>query len=48
MLGVPLPSAQRPAYYLEHENGKAEVTAMCKQYLDYLEKMIQDFLAAHT
>jgi len=44
-----LPSAKaRPAYYLKHPNGKAEVTAMCKQYLDYLEKLVREFLLAHA
>jgi hypothetical protein len=45
--GVPSAKARRPAYYLEHEDGKAEVTAMCKQYLDYLEKLVREFLLAH-
>jgi hypothetical protein len=47
MIGVPSPKAGREAYYLEHEDGKTEVMAMCEQYLDYLEKMVQDFCHAH-
>ena len=46
--GVPSAKGRRPAYYLEHEDGKAEVTAMCKQYLEYLEKLIREFLLAHN
>jgi hypothetical protein len=48
--GFPPPTAKtmRPAFYLEDENGKATVTAKCREYLDYLEKMVREFQAAHT
>jgi hypothetical protein len=48
--GVPAPSAKflRPVHYLEDEGGKVEATAKCKQYLEYLEKLVRDFLAAHA
>ena len=36
----------RPSYYLESDDGKAEVTVVCKQYLDHVEKLVQDFLTA--
>jgi hypothetical protein len=38
---------KRPKYYFEHEEGKADVIALCKEYLDYLEKKIQNFRSAH-
>jgi hypothetical protein len=41
-------TARIPAYYLDTENGRAEVTAVCRQYLKYLEKLVQDFLSAHV
>jgi hypothetical protein len=37
----------RPDYYLEDEAGKAQAIAICKQHLDYLEKLVTDFLKAH-
>lgn len=46
--GTPQPKTHRPAYYLEHEDGKAQVTTVCKRYLDDLEKMVRDFLSAHA
>jgi hypothetical protein len=45
--GIPAAKTIRPAYYLEHEGGRAEVTAKCKEYLDYLEKLVREFLLAH-
>jgi hypothetical protein len=39
--------AGRWVHYVEQEDGKAEVTAMCRQYLDYLEKLVREFLMAH-
>jgi hypothetical protein len=41
--GVPQPKVFRPAHYLEHEGGKEEVTALCQRYLDFLDKMLNDF-----
>lgn len=32
--GVPPPRLLRPAYYFEDKEGKEEVTALCKRYLD--------------
>jgi hypothetical protein len=45
--GQPSPKVFRPTYYFEHEDGKEEVTALCKRYLDFLEKMLNDFCADH-
>jgi hypothetical protein len=44
MPGALQPNARRPAYYLEHPDGKAEATAVCKQYLEYVEKLVREFL----
>jgi len=41
--GVPRPKAFRQTYYFEDEVGKEEVTALCKRYLDFLDKMLNDF-----
>jgi hypothetical protein len=41
--GVPPPKAFRQTYYFEDEVGKEEVTALCKRYLDFLDKMLNDF-----
>jgi hypothetical protein len=38
----------RPDYYLKEEHGKEQVTKFCKQYLDYLEKFVREFLKAHA
>jgi hypothetical protein len=35
----------RPTYYFEQEDGKEEVTALCKRYLDFLDKVLNDFCA---
>jgi hypothetical protein len=43
--GTPLPKVFRPTYYFEHEGGKEAVTALCKRYLDFLEKVLNDFCA---
>jgi hypothetical protein len=45
ILGVPQPKAFRPTYYFEDKEGKEEVTALCKRYLDFLDKMLNDFCA---
>jgi hypothetical protein len=37
----------RRAYYLEQENGKEEVTAVGQRYLNFLEKVVQEFEQAH-
>jgi hypothetical protein len=42
---VPQPKTFHTAYYFEHESGKEEVTALCKRYLDFLDKMLNDFCA---
>jgi hypothetical protein len=44
----PPAKALRPAYYLEDKNGKVEVTAKCREYLDYLEKLVREFELAHS
>src|SRR5262249_14790727 len=43
--GVPSSKVFRPAYYFEGKDGKEEVTVLCKRYLDFLEKMLNDFCA---
>jgi hypothetical protein len=45
--GVPLPKIKRQAYYLEQEDGKHEVTALCQRYLEFLEKVLNDFCTDH-
>jgi hypothetical protein len=48
-MGFPPPKTyRRPAYYLEDESGKAKVIAKCREYLDYLEKMVREFVVAHS
>jgi hypothetical protein len=43
--GVAPSTASRPVYYFEHEDGKEEVTALCVRYLEFLEKMVNDYSA---
>jgi hypothetical protein len=38
MPGVQQPKAFRATYYFEDKGGKEEVTALCKRYLDFLDK----------
>jgi hypothetical protein len=45
MPGLSQPKAFRAAHYFEDEDGKEEVTALCKRYLDFLDKMLNDFCA---
>jgi hypothetical protein len=45
---VGIPSLKAPAFYLEHEGEQNQVTAICRQHLDYLEKMVAAFLKAHA
>jgi hypothetical protein len=44
---TPSPITRRQAFYFEDEDGKEEVTALCRRYLDFLEKMLNDFRADH-
>jgi hypothetical protein len=37
----------RRKYYLEQENGKEEMTALCERYLNFLEKVVREFEQAH-
>ena len=37
----------RRAYYLEQESGKEEVTSVGERYLNFLEKVVQEFEQAH-
>ena len=46
--GVPPPKAFRQAYYFEDEDGKEQVTALCKRYRDFLDKMLNDFCAENS
>jgi hypothetical protein len=32
-----------PFHYFEDEDGKQEVTVVCRRYLEVLEKMVKDF-----
>jgi hypothetical protein len=43
--GTASPRTRRQAFYFEDEGGKEEVTALCKRYLDFLDKMLEDFCA---
>jgi len=43
--GVPPSTVSRPVYYFEHEDGKEEVTALCQRYLEFLEKVVNDYCA---
>jgi hypothetical protein len=43
--GTPSPKTFRPAYYFEDKGGKEEVTALCKRYLEFLDKVLNDFCA---
>jgi hypothetical protein len=45
--GVEQIKTKRPKFYFEHEDGKADLTVLCKEYLAYLEKKVGAFLAAH-
>jgi hypothetical protein len=45
--GTPSPRTFRQAHYFEHEDKKEEVTALCKRYLDFLDKVLNDFCADH-
>jgi hypothetical protein len=45
--GATPPKIGRWVHYVDQEGGKEEVTAMCKRYLEYLEKFVQEFLRAH-
>jgi hypothetical protein len=40
--------SSRPRFFFENDDGKADLLALCKQYLDYLERKVQSFVAAHT
>jgi hypothetical protein len=44
---VSQPKMFRPTYYFEQKDGKEEVTALCKRYLDFLDKVLNDFCADH-
>jgi len=47
-LGFPAPpKAKRAAYYLQDDQTKTKVTVKCEEYLAYLKKMVEAFLAAH-
>jgi hypothetical protein len=43
--GASPPKAMRPAYYFEDEDGKKDVTEVCRRYLEVLEKVVKDFCA---
>lgn len=46
--GAPTPvKVSRPKYYFENEGDRAEAMTVCKEYLDYLKKFVDDFLSAH-
>lgn len=38
----------RPRYLFENDDGKTDLLVLSKQYLDYLERKVQNFLAAHA
>ena len=41
-------SFHREKHYFEDAGNREEVMTVCKQYLIYLEKLVQDFLSAHA
>jgi hypothetical protein len=43
MPGVSPPKTTRPAHYFEDKDGKEEVTALCQRYLEFLEKVVNDY-----
>jgi hypothetical protein len=43
----PSVSFVRPVFHFEREGVKEEVTATCRKYLDYLERLVRDFSQAH-
>jgi hypothetical protein len=45
MPGVSPPKTTRPAHYFEDKDGKEEVTTLCQRYLDFLEKVLNDYCA---
>src|SRR5262245_11042618 len=47
--GVPMTAFRsRRVFYLQSPGGKEEVTKLCERYLDFLEKTLQEFMAAHS
>jgi hypothetical protein len=40
--------SSRPRFFFEHDDGKADLVVLCKQYLRYLERKVHSFLAAHA
>jgi hypothetical protein len=48
MPGLPQAKVFRAAYYFENEDGKEEVTALFKRYLDFLDRMLNDFCAENS
>ena len=47
-LGAKPVSFHREKHYFEDAGNREEVMTVCKQYLIYLEKLVQDFLSAHA
>jgi hypothetical protein len=41
--GTPSPKVRRQTYYFEHKDGKEEVVKLCKRYLEFIEKLVNDF-----
>jgi len=46
--GVPPPQVGRPVHSFALGNNKGEATATCKQYLDCLDRLVQDFIQVHS
>ena len=38
----------QPVHYFENKDGKQEITALCRRYLEVLEKVVKDFCADMT
>jgi hypothetical protein len=39
--------SSRPRFFFENDDGRADLLALCKQYLSYLESKVHSFLVAH-
>jgi hypothetical protein len=48
VLGFPgSPEAKRPMHYFQLGKNKADVIATCKRYVKLLDRLVQEFVAAH-
>jgi hypothetical protein len=45
---APRVSVTFPAFYFDREGVKEDVIETCKKYLDYLERLVQEFMRVHA